>query len=158
MKILPFALLAGALFLSQPVFAQVASEPPTVPAPAAEPSSGSTALSGTVSVERVPTRKITASELTVEKLKSADGEDLGDIVRVVERAPDHKIYLVVRRGGFLGLFGTEHLVPAERVAVHKDGVVTADMTHSQLERGPTLDPDSYRPVDDSRPVDITQKN
>jgi len=158
MKILPFALLASALSISHPALAQTATEPPAAPAaPAAsEPSVGSTALTGVRPADPIPTRQITVSDLTTEKLKGPNGEDLGDIKRVVETPTDNKTYLVVSRGGFMGFFGTEYLVPVDQVAISEEGAVSANMTLAQLESSPTAD-GTHRSLDETRTVGIPER-
>ena len=159
MKILPFALLAGTLLLGHSALAQTATEQPaSPPAPAAsEPSAGSTAPTAVNPVEPVPTRQISVAVLTAETLKGQNGEALGDIAQVVENTTDNKTYLVVSRGGVLGFFGTEHLVPVDQVAVSGDGVITAKMTPAQLESSPTFDSNAHRALQESQSVGIPEQ-
>jgi hypothetical protein len=160
MRILPFVLLAGALSLSQAAAAQTAPGQPAAPAaPAAsEPNAGSTdAPTGAAAAPSIPTRQITVSELTTESLKGQNGENLGDITRVVENAADKKTYLVVSRGGILGFFGTEYLVPLDRVAIADDGAVAANMTPAQLESGPTVSEEAHRALNETQTVAIREQ-
>ncbi len=61
-------------------------------------------------------------------LVGANSGELGDIERIVESKADKKRFLVVSRGGFLGLFETDVLVPLDNVAVRGDQVSSVRLT------------------------------
>ena len=77
-------------------------------------------------------KQMTVSALTDKDLVGARDNEVGDIERVVESNADKKQYLVISRGGFLGLFETEVLVPLENVAAQGDRIVLRNLTEEQV--------------------------
>lgn len=138
MKIFPFVLLAGTLLLSHPILAQTTPaqpQSPSVPTPPGDEAGLSGSRPPTDATATGPARKITVSNLTTKDLKGQNESDLGDIQRVVERKADARPYVVVSRGGLLGFFGQQYLVPLEQIAVAGDRVVAKELTQAQLENG-----------------------
>jgi hypothetical protein len=163
MNILPFALLASTLLLNHASLAQTA--PPASPAAPAAPAAG-TAPSGTnaatpgtaAAQPPTPVRKITVASLTTKDLRGQGDADLGDIERVVESSADKKAYVVVSRGGLLGFFGTEYLVPVDQIAVTGDRVVAPKMTQAALEGSTKFvnDAAAYRVLDGTQTVSVPE--
>jgi hypothetical protein len=89
----------------------------------------------------------------------ASGTDLGEIERVVEGRSDQKTYLVISRGGFLGLFDEEFLVPVERVAMRRGRVVAPELTEAQLRELPMygVRGREYRELGDGQTISITEQ-
>ena len=54
---------------------------------------------------------MTVADLTEKDLTGSSNDEVGDIERVVESNADKKQHLVISRGGFLGLFETEVMIP-----------------------------------------------
>jgi sporulation protein YlmC with PRC-barrel domain len=107
-----------------PLPAQAVTAPPPPPPPAA------------------PTRQMTVSALTDKDLEGPNANEVGDIERVVEANADKKQHLVISRGGFLGLFETEVLVPLENVAAQGDKIVLRNMPEDQVKTLPKYDKDA----------------
>lgn len=126
MKFLSLVLLAGTVFISHPILAQTA---PAQPSPSGSPGTsgptnpGSSTSTGGTAAEAKPTKQVTVSTLTDKDLKDSNDAELGDIERAVEKATDKKKYLVVSRGGFLGFFEAEYLVPVDQIALSGNAVV-----------------------------------
>jgi hypothetical protein len=91
-------------------------------------------------------------------LMGASSDELGDIDSVVERNADKKQFLVVGRGGFLGLFETDVAIPLENVAVRGDQVVAQNLTKEQLKALPKFENDNnaYRVLDDDQSVTLAE--
>jgi sporulation protein YlmC with PRC-barrel domain len=83
---------------------------------------------------------------------------VGEIEGVVESTADKKQHLVISRGGFLGLFETEVLVPLDNVAAQGDRIVLRNLTEEQVKALPryTKDDKSYRELDDSQTVSLIE--
>lgn len=158
MNILPFALVAGTLLLSHPTLAQtgqpLSPDAPTAPAAGAAPSGTNSA--STAATAR--TRQIAVASLTDKDLKGQNDADLGHIERVVESTADKKAYVVVSRGGLLGFFATEYLVPLDQIAVTGDRVVAKNMTQDQLESSTKFVDDAavYRTLDATQTASVPE--
>ena len=98
-----------------PAPAPAAPTQPAPPAisPAPNPSAAGPAPQSSTAQPATPTRQMTVSDLTEKDLTGANNDEAGDIERVVESNADKKQFLVISRGGFLGLFETEVLIPVE---------------------------------------------
>lgn len=162
MKIFPFVLLGGALLLSHPTLAQTTAAQPLSPSgpsgpdadarPGGAPPAAGTAPTGAI-------RKITVSSLTAEDLKGENETDLGDIERVVERKDNKKSYVVVSRGGLLGFFGQQYLVPLDQIAVAGDSFVAKKLTQAQLESSEKFvsDTGAYRDLEGTQLLTIPER-
>ena len=127
MRIAIAALLAGSLGASQIVLAQTPTPtaPSTAPSTAPTPPPSSSEATGTRLAEHkrrsalcsnpgptaTPMKQMTVSDLTDKDLVGAKDNEVGEIEGVVESTANKKQHLVISRGGFLGLFETEVLVP-----------------------------------------------
>ena len=105
-----------------------------------------------------PMKQMTVSALTDKDLVGARDNEVGDIERVVESNADKKQHLVISRGGFLGLFETEVLVPLENVAAQGDRIVLRNLTEEQVKALPkyTTDDKAYRELDSSQTVSLSE--
>jgi sporulation protein YlmC with PRC-barrel domain len=103
-------------------------------------------------------KQMTVSALTDKDLVGARDNEVGDIERVVESTADKKQYLVISRGGFLGLFETEVLVPLENVAAQGDRIVLRNLTEEQVKALPkyTTDDKAYRELDGSQTISLSE--
>ena len=106
-----------------------------------------------------PMKQMTVSALTDKDLVGARDNEVGEIERVVESNADKKQHLVISRGGFLGLFETEVLVPLENVAVQGDRIVLRNLTEEQVKALPkyTTDDKAYRELDGSQSVSLSEQ-
>jgi invasion protein IalB len=104
-----------------------------------------------------PHRQVTASTLTTKDLIGANGSELGEIERVVENKDEKKRYVIVSRGGVLGLFEDEYAIPLDRVALKQDRVVARDVTEDQLAKMAFTDGSTYRTLDSSQTIDIAEQ-
>ena len=176
MRIALAALLAGSLGVSQIVLAQAQTTPapstapstaPTPPAPSADGTtapaspgtSGAQPSAAAPAQPTTPMKQMTVSALTDKDLVGARDNEVGEIERVVESTADKKQHLVISRGGFLGLFETEVLVPLENVAVQGDRIVLRNLTEEQVKALPkyTRDDKAYRELDDSQSVSLSEQ-
>ena len=175
MRIALAALLAGSLGASQIVLAQAPTTPAPSTAPSAAPtppsssdgttapaSPGTTGAQPTAAAPAQPTtpmKQMTVSDLTDKDLVGARDNEVGEIERVVEGTADKKQHLVISRGGFLGLFETEVLVPLENVVAQGDRIVLRNLTEEQVKALPryTKDDKSYRELDDSQSVSLSEQ-
>ena len=101
---------------------------------------------------------MSVSDLVAKDLQGSKENEVGDIERVVEATSDKKRYVVVSRGGFLGFFETEVLVPLENVAAQGDRVVLRNMAEEQLKTLSKFDDDdkSYRELEGSTTVELNE--
>ena len=175
MRMVLAALLAGSLGASHLALAQTqttpapSTAPSTAPTPATPSSGGTTApvapsasetQSSTTAPAQpaTPMKQMAVSALTDKDLVGARDNEVGDIERVVESNADKKQYLVISRGGFLGLFETEVLVPLENVAAQGDRIVLRNLTEEQVKALPkyTTDDKAYRNLDGSQTVSLNE--
>jgi sporulation protein YlmC with PRC-barrel domain len=159
MKIFSYVLLAGMVLLNQPSLAQTAQplSPDAPSVPGANSAPGGPA-SGTAAAPN-PRRQIPVSALTDKDLKGQNGADLGDIKRVIESKAEKKSYLVVSRGGLLGFFDQEYLVPLDQIAIAGDRVIAKNMTPAQLENSTKFvdDAATYQPLENTQLVSIPEQ-
>ena len=101
---------------------------------------------------------MTVSALTDKDLEGPNANEVGDIERVVEANGDKKQHLVISRGGFLGLFESEVLVPLENVAVQGDRIVLRNMSEEQVKALPKFERGSntHRELEDSATVTLAE--
>ena len=178
MKAIAFsALLAGSIVASHAALAQTqtapaepappnATPPPATPSTGgattapSSPQAGSAQPSTTAPVPPpVPTRRMTVSALTDKNLVGPADNEIGEIDEIVESNADKKQYLVVSRGGFLGFFETEILLPLENVAVQNDRIMARNLTEEQLKALPKFsnEGNAYRELDDAQEVTLTEQ-
>ena len=174
MRMVLAALLAGSLGASHLALAQTQTTPapPTAPSTAptpATPSSGGTTAPVAPSASETqssttapaqpatPMKQMAVSALTDKDLVGARDNEVV-ISSVVESNADKKQYLVISRGGFLGLFETEVLVPLENVAAQGDRIVLRNLTEEQVKALPkyTTDDKAYRNLDGSQTVSLNE--
>jgi hypothetical protein len=99
---------------------------------------------------------LTVGRLADMDLYGAQGEQLGEIEHVYQ-GRDGKQYIVIGRGGFLGL-GERHVgVPAERVVWRGGRLVVQGMTNDQLKALPTFNrqDQSFRELEDNQQVQVS---
>ena len=165
MKGVVLALLAGAVLTNGPSLAQTAPAQPAAaaakPSAAGSDAAGSTAKPATTTAAPAPapTREMTVANLTEKELIGQNDGNLGEIERVVENTAEKKPYVVVSRGGVLGFFETEYLVPLDQIAVTGDRVVAKNMTLAQLESGKPFDDTTgtYRTLEDTQKVTVPEQ-
>lgn len=156
MRLVPLTLLASALLLGHPGMAQNNSPSIAPTTPTANPAGADSKSAGAAAAPAAPTREIAVANLTNRDVKGKDGGDLGDIDRVVESTADKKPYVVVSRGGFLGFFEKQYLLPVEQLAVSSDVVTAIDTTQTQLEDAALFvdDPQAYRTIEEGQSVSV----
>lgn len=83
---------------------------------------------------------VAASALVGVELRNRAGEKLGEVKDLlVDPARNNASWLIVERGGFLGLGENTAAVPADRLAVTRDNdTVLIDMPKEQFENAPEL--------------------
>jgi hypothetical protein len=134
---------------------------PTTPAaPSASPAPGTT----TGSTTAASTLGSTARILTVDApedmdLVGVDGKEIGDIEGVVENSADKKQFVLIERGGFLGLGAKKIAIPMENVAVQGEKVTLRKMDVAQLDGMTEFknDNNAFRELDDTQQINLTQQ-
>ena len=174
MRMVLAALLAGSLGASHLALAQTqttpapSTAPSTAPTPATPSSGGTTApvapsasetQSSTTAPAQpaTPMKQMAVSALTARILWAPE-TTRWVISSAVESNADKKQYLVISRGGFLGLFETEVLVPLENVAAQGDRIVFRNLTEEQVKALPkyTTDDKAYRNLKGSQIVSLNE--
>jgi sporulation protein YlmC with PRC-barrel domain len=147
MRIAFAALLAGSLGAAPVTSAQAQTTPApsTAPSPAPTPAAPPAGRATAPAQPATPMKQMTVSALTDKDLVGAKDNEVGDIERVVESNADKKQHLVISRGGFLGLFETEVLVPLENVAAQGDRIVLRNLTEEQVKACPST-PQTTKPT------------
>jgi sporulation protein YlmC with PRC-barrel domain len=160
MRIAFAAVLAGSLGAAPIASAQAQTTPApsTAPSPAPTPAAPPAGSATAPAQPATPMKQMTVSALTDKDLVGAKDNEVGDIERVVESNADKKQHLVISRGGFLGLFETEVLVPLENVAAQGDRIVLRNLTEEQVKALPkyTTDDKAYRELDGSQTVSLSE--
>jgi predicted outer membrane protein len=98
---------------------------------------------------------MTVSRINSLNLYNTQGNELGDVERVVE-GPDGKQYVVIGAGGFLGI-GEKHVpIPLERVALRGDRLIVQGLTEDQIRAMPTFERNDrrFRELEGSQQVQI----
>jgi sporulation protein YlmC with PRC-barrel domain len=148
------------IVLLTPAVAQTSTQdpaptPPTVApssAPAADTTTGSTGLGTT-------TRMLTVDALEDMDLVGVDGKEIGEIEGVVENNADKKQFVLVERGGFLGLGAKEIAIPAENIAVQGEKVTLRNMDVAQLDGLAEFNNEgnAYRELDGTQQISLSQQ-
>jgi sporulation protein YlmC with PRC-barrel domain len=160
-------LLAGGLDMPSAVLAQTSPTTPSPgPAPAAPPAPPVTTSPAPnpstrtpVPLPAAPPRQMTVADVTEKDLTGSNNDEVGDIARVVESNADKKQHLVISRGGFLGLFETEVMIPLENVAAKGDRIVLRNVSEEQLKTLPKFDSNdtAYRRLEDNQSITLTEE-
>jgi hypothetical protein len=140
---------------------QASAAPSTAPTPPSTPPSGTAATpspSASAAKSTAPAQQMIVSALTDKDLMGAKDDKVGGIERVVESNADQKPFLVINRGGFLGLFATKILVPLENVTVEGDRIELRNLTNEQLDPLPkyTGDSNMYRELERSQRITVSE--
>lgn len=92
-------------------------------------------------------------------LVGADGKEIGDIEGVVENNADKKQFVLVERGGFLGLGAKKIAIPVENVAVQGEKATLRNMDVAQFDGMAEFgnDNNAFRELDDNQQVNLTQQ-
>jgi hypothetical protein len=101
---------------------------------------------------------MSVSMLKEKDLIGANSGELGDIDSIVENNADKKQFLVISRGGFLGLFQTDVAIPLDNVAMRGDQIVAQNLTEGQLKALPKFENNNnaYRVLDDNQSIALTE--
>jgi hypothetical protein len=144
--VLPAAMLMAML---APALAQTAS-------PEIGSTTGATTATTTLGS---PTRVLTVDALGDMDLVGADGKEIGDIEGMVENNADKKQFVVLERGGFLGLGAKKTAVPLENLAVQGEKVTLRNMDVAQLDGMAEFENDNnaYRELGESQQITLPQQ-
>jgi PRC-barrel domain len=106
-----------------------------------------------------PKPQVAVSALTDKDLLAAAGTELGDIERVVESRSDQKRYVVVSRGGFLGFFEKQFLVPVDSISVQDGRVLARDLSEAQLTQLPQYSGynNDFRELESTQTVAVAER-
>lgn len=91
------------------------------------------------------TRALSASTITGDPVKNANGDDLGNIEEIVIDLDSGRVaYAVLAAGGFLGLGEKFFAIPWDMVTVDLDNKeVILDVEKELLEKAPGFDKDNW---------------
>ena len=142
-----------------------------VPSPSADPnntsrpSSPAAASPDPTGANKAPTtlgsplRQINVDELEGMDVVGVDGKTISEIGRVVERIADQKQFVVVERGGFLGIGGKETPIPLENILVQGEKATLRNLDAARLDALPEYkdEKNAYRELDDAQQVSIRQQ-
>ena len=146
----PVLMAAMTMAMLAPAAAQTSSSAP-VPGTVTGSTMGTATLSGA-------TRILTVDALEAMDLVGADGKKIGTIDGVVEHKADHKPFVLVRRGGLLGLGTKEIAIPLENLAVQGGKVTLRNMNTTQLDGMPTHNSGgkAYHRLDGTQEISLAQ--
>jgi hypothetical protein len=135
------------------------SRPSSPAAPPAAASPDTTDASKAPTTLGSPLRQINVDELEGMDVVGADGKTIAEIERVVERIADKKQFVVVERGGFLGIGGKETAIPLENIAVQGEKAMLRNLDAARLDALPEYknEKNAYRELDDAQQVSIPQQ-
>ena len=96
------------------------------------------------------------SELTGKQVVNRQGEQVGDIDKIVRQGQGGQPQAVISVGGFLGMGDKEVAVPLDRLSMQEDKIVLPQemASKSALERQPEWRKDQYQEIADSEQVQI----
>lgn len=128
--------------------------PLTVTAVAPAPNVDAAAITGTTG--NATTRSFQVSNLLRKDIYNVQGQQLGDIERVLVGADD-KMYVVIGHGGFLGLGEKQVLLPFDRVKVRDGRLTVSGLTDDQIKAIPEFDRNArgYRDADRNRQAEFS---
>ncbi len=103
-------------------------------------------------------RQMSVEALEDMDLVALDGKEVGEIEGVME-AKDGRRFLVVERGGFLGVGAKEIAIPFENLALQGDRLVLRNMDMAALDAMPEFknEGDAYRELDEEQQVGLAQQ-
>lgn len=100
---------------------------------------------------------IEVSELENRDLINQDGEELGDIDRVVRDTQSGNIYVIVTDGGFLGFGEDEMAYPIENLEIRSEGEVVLQ-SQSGERSADEFDDDNFEELDGDERIDVKHMN
>ncbi|AMD02632.1 DUF6470 family protein [Halomonas chromatireducens] len=100
---------------------------------------------------------IQVSELENRDLINQDGEELGDIERVVRNIQSGEIYVIVTEGGFLGFGEDEMAYPIENLEIRSEGEVVLQ-SQSGERSADEFDDDNFEELDGDEEININHMN
>jgi sporulation protein YlmC with PRC-barrel domain len=123
-----------------------AQMPPTQPPDSTPPAAPSPAQ---------PTWRLSVVSISGMKILSADGREIGSGTVMVNTA-EHRQFLIVRHGGFLGFGAKEIAVPLEDIVVQNDRIVLRDVNEAQIAGMPEFhnDGNAFRELDKEQRVTV----
>lgn len=99
--------------------------------------------------------RMTAAELGGKAVVNRNGEEIGEVERVVRRNEDGRHFAVISVGGFLGIGDRQVLVPLEELRAEGGRLhSTAASTEAELEDQTAYQADMYQQVEGERTVRI----
>ncbi|GJE04295.1 PRC-barrel domain-containing protein [Methylobacterium isbiliense] len=101
------------------------------------------------------TRSFQVSDLLRKDIYNVQGQQLGDIERVLVGVDD-KMYVVIGHGGFLGLGEKQILLPFDRIKVRDGRLTVSGLTDEQIKAIPEFDRNvrGYRDADRNRQAEF----
>jgi len=105
------------------------------------------------------THQLAVKALEDMDLVGPDGKKIADVEGVVENNADKKQFVVIERGGFLGIGAKEIAIPIENVAVQSDKVMLRNMDVAQLDGMPEYknENNAFRELDDAQQVTLARQ-
>src|SRR5215207_1738331 len=115
----------------QPGTSGVGTPPVSSPSTAQPPSGTSTGATSAATTPAGATRQLTVNALEDKGLVGPDGKKIADVEGMVENNADKKQFVIVERGGFLGIGAKEIAISIENIAVQGDKVMLRNMDVAQ---------------------------
>ncbi|MFC4174416.1 PRC-barrel domain-containing protein [Microvirga sp. GCM10011540] len=143
------------LLLSAPLAAMAQNATPQRVSPQTQVNQGTPDPASTAAL---PFRTMRAGELEGSGVYNARGEKLGEVKRLVFKSTDGRRFIVLDRGGFLGVAEKEVPIRLDQVFYQQGRLVVRDVTGPELEAVPDWDvrDHEYRELVDSDIVNIPQ--
>lgn len=101
---------------------------------------------------RAERRAITAEELEDMDVMGMEGEEIGDIERVVTNG--NRTFVILGSGGFLGLGEEEVAIPLDRLAFRGDELVAIGLTEADVEALPNYNFETERELGAADPIEV----
>ncbi len=103
-------------------------------------------------------RQMSVEAIEDMDLVAVDGKEIGEIEGVMESG-DGRRFLIVERGGFLGVGAKEIAIPFENLALQGDRLVLRNMDMAALDAMPAFknEGNAYRELDEEQQVGLAQQ-
>jgi hypothetical protein len=93
---------------------------------------------------------ITVGELMSYDVVNRQGEDLGEVDRIVRNGG--RLFIVMAHGGFLGLGETEVAIPLAEAVIRDERLILAGVTPEEIERLPEYSAETEQALSEPSPA------
>lgn len=91
--------------------------------------------------------KLEITQIVGETVVSKDGEEVGEVEKVVENVATRDRAMVVDVGGFLGIGARSVALPLDRAVFTEEGHIMADASRAELEQAEPYDENEYETIE-----------